>query len=242
MASITTYLGGYKMNYYEDEPTREEYEEMTGMDDTKTKITKNKIKVEFDTVNFANGIADSVAGDLKAYVYNAITTDIKDAIFKDIKQQIEIEIHDIIKAIIDDYMNTEMITIGGNGWDNTPKEKYTMKEYARKCLKDCIDNQEIQIITDVERSSDRYARPDRITTKKLTFEEYIKSELAIGNEVKVYLDEQIDQVRKLVNKDVKNMFDDSIKTMLSDTVVNLLMSNETYKKIESNISNIANKK
>ena len=55
------------------------------------------------------------------------------------------------------------------------------------------------------------------------------------------MDKQVDEVRQQVNRDVKAAFDESTKTMLSNAVLQVLMANDTYKKIESNISCIADK-
>ncbi len=51
----------------------------------------------------------------------------------------------------------------------------------------------------------------------------------------------MDEVRQQVNRDVKAAFDESTKAMLSSAVLQVLMANDTYKKIESNISSIADK-
>ncbi len=59
--------------------------------------------------------------------------------------------------------------------------------------------------------------------------------------MKDYLDKQVDEVRQQVNSDVKAAFDESTKTMLSNAVLQVLMANDTYKKIESNIACIADK-
>ena len=55
------------------------------------------------------------------------------------------------------------------------------------------------------------------------------------------MDKQVDEVRQQVNRDVKAAFDESTKTMLSNAVLQVLMANDTYKKIESNISCIADR-
>ena len=55
------------------------------------------------------------------------------------------------------------------------------------------------------------------------------------------LDKQVDEVRQQVNRDVKAAFDESTKTMLSNAVLQVLMANDTYKRIESNISSIADR-
>ena len=55
------------------------------------------------------------------------------------------------------------------------------------------------------------------------------------------IDREIKTIRDDVNSKVKSMFDSSTKQMLSEAVLNVLMANDTYKKIESNIGSIASK-
>ena len=62
----------------------------------------------------------------------------------------------------------------------------------------------------------------------------------IDNEVKAYLDKEIIKIRDEINKNIKTTFDESTRNMLSQSVLNILMANDTYKKIESNIASIAN--
>ena len=53
---------------------------------------------------------------------------------------------------------------------------------------------------------------------------------------------EIDQIRKNINTRIKDMFDSSTRQMLSDNVLQVLMANETYQKIQGNIACIADKK
>ena len=64
---------------------------------------------------------------------------------------------------------------------------------------------------------DRYNKGRyRAETKEYTFEEYLLQHLGIDDEVKSYLDKQVDEVRQQVNRDVKAAFDESTKAMLSN--------------------------
>ena len=115
-----------------------------------------------------------------------------------------------------------------------------MTQYAKRCVKDCIENSRFRIVKSFEK--DRYNRGKyRAETKEFTFEEYLLQHLGIDDEVKNYIDKQVDEVRQQVNSDVKAAFDESTKTMLSNAVLQVLMANDTYKKIESNIACIADK-
>ena len=72
---------------------------------------------------------------------------------------------------------------------------------------------------------------DDTEEKEYTVEQYIKKDL----------DKFMDDIRKQVNKTMKETFDNSTKSMLSTAVLNILGANETYRQIENNIKCIADK-
>lgn len=228
--------------YEEDyEPTEEEMEEMDGMKNTEVKTEKEDLKIEFNTENFALGIIQAVTAEVKKNLYSEIVAKIKSEVLGDIKEKIQYAASDIIKGIVQDFMDNEKVHIGESSvWDDEPKEELTLTQYAKRCVKDCIENSRFRIVKSFEK--DRYNKGRyRPETKEYTFEEYLRQHLGIDDEVKNYLDEKIDEVRQQVNRDVKSAFDESTKTMLSNAVLQVLMANDTYKKIESNIACIANK-
>ena len=59
--------------------------------------------------------------------------------------------------------------------------------------------------------------------------------------IKGELDEFMDDIRKTINKTMQETFDKSTKDMLSSTVLSILTTNDTYRKIENNIKCIADK-
>jgi len=61
----------------------------------------------------------------------------------------------------------------------------------------------------------------------------------VSPEIEKHIDKQMKKVKDEINSKVKSIFDDSTRKMLSENVLNILMANDTYKKIESNIANIA---
>ena len=61
--------------------------------------------------------------------------------------------------------------------------------------------------------------------------------------IKNDLDKFMDDIRKQVNKTMKEVFDTSTtKIMLSSSVLSILTANETYRQIENNIKCIADKR
>ena len=232
----------YYYYYDEDyEPINEEMEEMDGMENTDVNVKPEELEIKFNTENFAAGIVSAVTAEVKKNLYGEIVAEIKSEVLGDIKEKIQYAASDIIKGIVQDFMDNEKIQIGGSSvWDDEPKEELTLTQYAKRCVKDCIENSRFRIVKSFEK--DRYNKGRyRAETQEYTFEEYLLQHLGIDNEVKGYLDKQVDEVRQQVNRDVKAAFDESTKTMLSNAVLQVLMANDTYKKIESNISCIADR-
>lgn len=228
------------MYYDEDyEPTQEEMEEMEGLEGTKVEHNNEVININFNTENFASGIVTAVVQSLKENIYREVVNQIRKECLEDIREKIQLQTGEIIKEIIDDYMNTEKIAVGGNSvWDDEPKEELTFIQYVKRCMKNIINNGKFKVVKSIEKS--RYSDKYTIKTEDFSFDEYIRANCGIDNEVKAYLDEQINKMRQKINKDIKNTFDESTRNMLSQSVLNILMANDTYKKIESNISSIAN--
>ncbi len=231
------------MGYYDEdyEPTQEEMEEMDGMENTEVKNESENLIIKFNTENFANGIITEVTSKVKADLYKQIINELKDDILKDMKIQIKLSTHEILKEIIDDYMENEKLQIGGDSiWDDEPKEVLSMKQFAKRCIKESIEKGKFEIFEGFKES--RYTKNKyEAQSKTVSFQEYIKGNLGITNEMKKYIDSQVDDVRKQINGNIKDMFDSSTKQLLADNVLQVLMANETYQKIQSNIACIANK-
>lgn len=232
------------MSYYDcyepEQPTKEEFEEMDGANSTETEYLPENIKIEFNTENFANGIISQVRQEVKKNLYQEVVSQIKTELLQEMRETIKQNANDIVKEIIVEFINTEKVKTGNNFWGDEEVKEYSMIEYAKKCIADCIKDKKMRVVTGVKIDNSRYnGSGSKVTTKEISFEDYIKAELGIGNEAKAYFDEQIASVRKQINSDIKNAFDESTKSMLSEAVLNVLMANDTYKKIESNISCIA---
>ena len=229
----------YEFEDWEDEPTQEEMEEFDGMENTEVKKNSENIVIKFNAVNFANGIIAEVTNKVRKNLYSEIIGELKKDIVADMKEQIKLSVHEILKGIIDDYMENEKLSIGGNSiWDDEPKEKLSMKQFAKRCIKNSIEKSEFTIFEGFKES--RYHKGCyEASSKKVTFQEYIKDNLGITNEMQKYIDSQIDDIRKQINGNIKDIFNKSTKTLLADNVLQVLMSNDTYKKIQNNIACIA---
>lgn len=229
------------MSYYDEYDEYEEYDEVAeeAKENTETSVQGQTLEIKFDMKSFSKGIVDEVRSEVVKNLKDEILREIKkEVITDDVKETIKLSAHEIVKDMIDDYVAHEKITVGGNRfWDDEPLKEYSMEEYAKKCIADSIKSGEFHVVTGYEKNS--YGDTYRAKTKKFKFSDYIRSELALGNDMKEYMDEQIREIRDSVNKNVKDLFDESTKKMLSESVLNILMANETYKRIESGIACIA---
>lgn len=229
------------MYYDEDyEPTQEEMEEMDGLESTKVEHNNEVININFNTQNFADGIVTAVVLSLKENLYKDVVAEIRKECLDDIREKIQIQTGEIIKDTINEYMNTEKITIGGNSvWDDEPKEELTFMQYVKRCIKNIIESGKFSVVKSIVK--DKWSKNGyKYETEKYSFDEYVAANCGIDNEVKAYLDKEISKIRNEINKNIKTTFDESTRNMLSQSVLNILMANDTYKKIESNIASIAN--
>lgn len=185
------------------------------------------LKIEYDMEDMVLGIMEAVKEELKPEIAEEIRAEIKSGIKSEIMNKVKEQIPDDtsvwLKGIMEDIYNTEIIKVGG-GWNEDTKE-YTLKEYVIEQIKNRIVNNNCG-------SQDRYS--------KITFNEWFRDE-CVDSDIKKIIDREIRTIRDDVNSKVKDMFDNSTKQMLSETVLNVLMANDTYKKIESNIGSIASK-
>lgn len=232
------------MNGYEDyddyDPTLEELQESDSEKRTTVEENANQIEIKFDADGFAAGIVGAVKAQLKEELYNQVVNEIKEECLANIREKIQIQSGEIVKDAIQEFINNEKVVINDDPFGEGGREEITFGQYIKKCFKDIITNSRFKVFKSLER--DRWISGGyRFKYDEYSFEEYIQANCGIDNEIKKYLDEQVDKMRKEINKNVKNTFDEATRNMLSQSVLNILMANDTYKKIESNIACIASK-
>ena len=226
---------GEDMEYIDDydeefEPEKEEMEEMDGTSNTKIDNQGEVLKVEFNTVNFAQGIINAVASDLKGQLKSEILREMKNSVLENIQIEIKNSVFKITEDLVREIYENEIIKIGG-GWGTDPKE-YTIKQFIMEQIKDSFQDGEVKV-----KRKDRYGD---LRTEKVSFTDWVTSE-CVTSEVQKHVDAQMKATRDEINRKVKEIFDDSTRKMLSENVMSILMANDTYRKIESNISCIASK-
>lgn len=186
------------------------------------------LKVEYDMEEMFLGIKDAIqqelGKDLAEEVKSELKGEIRAELFSKIKEDIQTNTYDTVQKMVSDIYDNEKVVIGG-GWNEEPKE-CTLREYVIQQVKEVIAN------NGFEKGKKSYSN--------VTFQDWFR-EKCVSDDIQRIIDKEISNIRNDVNYKVKNMFDQSTKTMLSDAVLNVLMANETYKKIENNIACIASK-
>jgi len=222
---------GYYDDYDEEfEPEEEELEEMNGMSNTKVENQGEVLKVEFNTMNFAQGIIRAVISELKDQLKSEIMREIRGSVIEDIQSDIKDNVSKITEELVREIYEKEVIKIGG-GWGAEPKE-YTIKQFMMEQIKDSFQDGEVKI-----KRKDRYGD---WRTDKVSFTDWVTSECVTG-EVQKHVDTQMKAVRDEINRKVKAIFDESTRSMLSENVMGILLANDTYRKIENSIACIASK-
>lgn len=228
------YYDGYD-EYDEDD----EYEEK-GMDATKITKEGGKLSIQFDTECFARDIEEAVCKQLRDGLYQDILNECKKEIFDSMKEKIMLSTHEIVKDMVTDFLENEKVTVGGSVWGDDERKELTLTQYSKQCIKKCIEEGKFRVFTSIEK--DPYTRGRyKMGSKEYSFGEYVAQELGIGNEAKAYFDSEIQKIRSQVSSQIKDAFDESTKTLLSNAVLQVLMSNDTYKKIQTSIACIADK-
>lgn len=190
------------------------------------------MKITFEMDNLQELIEKSVSNNIEEAVKSQVEDTIKEQVTKLGGDIISEVVTKNFNEFVNDYITNTKITVRKEDfWGDADVNEYTVEEYIKKCLKDRLDSEKIK-------TEDRYGN-----RKEITFSEYIKNNYAsyMDDEIKKKMDKYFDDIRKQINKTMKETFDNTTKNMLSSTVLNILTQNNTYKQIENNIKSIATK-
>lgn len=213
-------------DYDDYEPTAEEQEEIMGEKNTAAEFDWKDLKIEFDVQNFAMGIANEVKRTLK----KEIIAELKEIVLDSIKDDIQQNIATMSEEIVREVYENEKVILGGWGEE---KQEITVKQYLLNGIRDSFKDGKF-----IYKKENGYGRME---TKELSIKDYIDGEINFSR-IQKDIDREIDSIRKDINRRIEDIFDSSTKRMLSDNILNVLMANETYQKIQSNIACIADKK
>lgn len=193
------------------------------------------MKVTIDMENLETLVQTTMEKNIENIVKEQIEGTVRKVADDLSKKVIADEVSENFQRFVDEYIANTKIKVGGNYWDDTEEQEYTVEQYIKNELKDRLDSGKLR----VKKKGHTSSYSDDF--EQVSFEEYINRQFDFDEMIKKYLDKFMDDIRKQVNKTMKETFDNSTKSMLSTAVLNILGANETYRQIENNIKCIADK-
>lgn len=193
------------------------------------------MKVTIDMENLETLVQTTMEKNIENIVKEQIEGTVRKVADDLSKKVIEEKVSENFQRFVDEYITTTKIKVGGDYWDDTEEHEYTVEQYIKNELKNRLDSGKLRAKKKGRTSS--YSDD----FEQVSFEEYINRQFDFDEMIKKDLDKFMDDIRKQVNKTMKETFDNSTKSMLSTAVLNILGANETYRQIENNIKYIADK-
>ena len=185
------------------------------------------MKVNIEMGNLGDTVAEVIEQNIQKTVDDIIVSEVQNFIDKNYKSVIEEIVNQKMTEYVESYIKTATITVGG-GWDskNNPVETYTVEEYIKKQIGSIMEKQSLAIETE-----NRYGSH----IKEVSFEDFIKKSFDINDAIKTQLSTFMRETKNDITAQIKEMFDTTTKNMLSETVFNMLVSTDTYSKINNGI-------
>lgn len=193
------------------------------------------MKVTIDLENLESLVQNTMETNIENIVKEQIEGTVRKVADNLAKKTVEEKVSENFQRFVDEYIANTKIKVGGDYWDDTEEKEYTVEQYIKKELKERLDSKKLRAKKKGRTSSynDDF--------ENVSFEEYINRQFDFDEMIKKDLDKFMDDIRKQVNKTMKETFDNSTKSMLSNAVLSILGANETYRQIENNINCIADK-
>lgn len=159
--------------------------------------------MQIDTEKFTTYIAETMRNTASSAAHAVINQIIKDIVTETYKEEIQKKTRDAMASIIDQQIRGFMDKpiTIGGGW-REPERTLSREDYLTECIQECL---------------------------KTVDDKKIKS--MAEESVKSYV---VDFSRKLkdgINRDVKGLFDEATRQTLTASVVDMLMTNDTYQKL-----------
>ena len=193
------------------------------------------MKVTLELDNLENIVQTTLEKNLGNVVKEQIADIVKKTADNLIKDTINTQVSEHFQHFVNEYITTKKIKVGGSYWDNEPEQEYTVEQYIKQQLKEKLDSKKLK-----SKQKDSYGRYTN-NYEEVSFETYISRQFDPDEMIKKELDAFMDDIRKQVNTTMKETFDNTTKSMLSNAVLSILSANDTYKQIENNIKCIADK-
>ena len=196
------------------------------------------MKVTIDLENLEGLVKGTIETNIETVVKEQVEAVIKKTIDKLAKDTINDAVSSNFERFVNEYIANTVIKVGGNSYwgDDGEAKEYTVEQYIKSELKARLESNTLKAKKKGRSSS--YSDD----FEKVSFEEYINRQFNFEDMITTELDKFMDDIRKNVNKTMKDTFDNSTKSMLSTAVLSILSANDTYKQIENNIKCIADKR
>jgi len=189
-----------------------------------------KLQANIELTGLQSMAEEALKEVLSQSVKDTVTKIVQDSIETKYKDVIEERVSTMLASQIDNMLYNYKIQIGGDYFSKEPVREVTIAELTDEKVKEYIINKQFS-------REDSYGNYHHVET----FDDYVKDSLDIDRKIKRELDTFIYDTRDDINNKMKKMFNESTRTLLSDSILNLLQQNETYRRIETNISTIAGK-
>ena len=175
-----------------------------------TNIKNKGIKIEIDTGFMHDYILYTLKNTIENTTYSIASLEVKNIVKDNIKQRVIEEIEIQIHKVVEKEIEIFMqneITIGG-GWSE-PERKLTRQQYLAETIEKELS----------------------CKFKSNTLKSYAEEEVgkAIRNFERKLKDE--------INSSIKDCFNDVTRQTLTDNVVQMLMCNDTYKRLSDSMNN-----
>jgi phage terminase small subunit len=171
-------------------------------------IKNNGMKIEIDTGFMHDYIRHTLKNTIEHKAISIANDEVKKLITEELKQKVREEMELQIKDVVSESISEFMqreITVGG-GWSE-PERKLTREQYLAENIEKELKS---QFKSDAMKS---YAQ----------------------KEVKSAIDKYDRTLRDEINAGIRTYFDAATREILTQNVVSMLMSNDTYKKLSNSM-------
>lgn len=186
------------------------------------------MKITLDMENLADAVQNAVNDSINEVINEQIAKMIAKQTQESAKEIIETIVNEKLKSYVEDYIKTATISIGG-GWCAEP-EVYTVEKYIQHQIAEIMESKSLA------------SKDSRGYVKNVTFEDFVKAEFDVNTKVQNALKQFMDGVKKNINQNISNMFDQATQAALSSSITSLLMSSNTFMDMKDSIQRITDGK
>lgn len=189
------------------------------------------MKVTIDLENLQNIIESALNKNIETVVKEKVSDLISEQIKNTAKEQIEEICNKRMSDFVEEYIKTTKITVGGGFYSDDEIKEYTVEQYIKNQLAEIMKNQSFKT-----HKKDNYGRNQE---KEVTFDYFVKETFDVNSIVKKEIEAFVSQTKRKISDNIKSVFDNATKNMLSENVFNVLMASESYQKINDSIKRLA---